>query len=351
MADLGLFDGSKTFEENRDLGPFGDFANDEVVAFEMEPTADFFGTPVHFPFGIPAGPLTSEKIVKSVFDKGFPIATLKSVRTTVYPANVMPQLTPVESKPLTPADSDQAFLATAEFGEPMAASNSFGIPSVGPEDWQPLMRQALKMPGKGQTLLTAFQGTARGEGAEAFIQDHVKGIGLMIETGAKTIEINLSCPNEGNAHLVCFDTVMSGKIAQAVKTAYPEINLIMKIAYFADPQQLAEFVKAVGPFVDGISGINTIARKVVKADGSEFFPGRPMGGVSGAPIKPYGLETVRELVKLRNELGFNYKILGMGGVLTPEDYKKYLDAGADFVFSATGAMWNAYLAEEIQATI
>ena len=37
-----------------------------------------------------------------------------------------------------------------------------------------------------------------------------------------------------------------------------------------------------------------------------------------------------------------------GGVTKTEDYFEYLRAGADSVMSATGAMWNPYLAQEIK---
>ena len=33
----------------------------------------------------------------------------------------------------------------------------------------------------------------------------------------------------------------------------------------------------------------------------------------------------------------------------PADFKEYRDAGADIVMTATGAMWNGYLAQEIKA--
>ena len=38
----------------------------------------------------------------------------------------------------------------------------------------------------------------------------------------------------------------------------------------------------------------------------------------------------------------------VGGVMTPKDFKEYRDAGADVVMTATGAMWNPYLAKEIK---
>jgi tRNA-dihydrouridine synthase len=34
--------------------------------------------------------------------------------------------------------------------------------------------------------------------------------------------------------------------------------------------------------------------------------------------------------------------------MTPQDYFDYRQAGADVVMSATGAMWNPYLAQEIK---
>ena len=41
----------------------------------------------------------------------------------------------------------------------------------------------------------------------------------------------------------------------------------------------------------------------------------------------------------------------MGGVIRPEDYKAYREAGANAVMSATGAMWNARLAQDIKAAL
>lgn len=44
----------------------------------------------------------------------------------------------------------------------------------------------------------------------------------------------------------------------------------------------------------------------------------------------------------------DYAIIGVGGVMTPDDYKEYKEKGADIVMSATGAMWNPFLAIEIK---
>jgi len=54
------------------------------------------------------------------------------------------------------------------------------------------------------------------------------------------------------------------------------------------------------------------------------------------------------LRNLRDELGMKFAIVGVGGVSGAEDFKKYHEAGADAVMSATGAMWNPMLAQEIK---
>ena len=57
---------------------------------------------------------------------------------------------------------------------------------------------------------------------------------------------------------------------------------------------------------------------------------------------------VKRLKEIREELGYKYKIIGVGGVENVSDFIEYRTNGADFVMSATGAMWNPYLAQEIK---
>ena len=60
---------------------------------------------------------------------------------------------------------------------------------------------------------------------------------------------------------------------------------------------------------------------------------------------------VSRLDALRKEKGYGYEIIGVGGVKTPADYAHYRKLGADCVQSATGAMWNSMLAQEIKAEL
>jgi dihydroorotate dehydrogenase len=162
--------------------------------------------------------------------------------------------------------------------------------------------------------------------------------------------VNLSCPNEGTNNLLCFDTERSVKVAQAIKEVIGDIPLIIKIAYFKDEEALKELVKEIGSVVQGISAINTISAEIVDENGAQALPGegRLRSGVCGHAIKWAGLEMVKRLKKLREELNYSYTIIGVGGVTIADDFFEYRDAGADVVMSATGAMWNPYLAKEIK---
>ena len=172
----------------------------------------------------------------------------------------------------------------------------------------------------------------------------------MKETGAKILEVNFSCPNEGTAHLMCFDVPMVQRVSEAIKNEIGNTPLVIKIAYYEDQEALKNLIQKVGKIVDGISAINTIGTAVRKKNGEQALPGegRLVSGACGEAIKWAGLEMTERLAKLREELGMKFSIIGVGGVSSADDFKKYRDAGADAVMSATGAMWNPMLAQEIK---
>lgn len=351
IEQVQLYNDRLDFEENKAKGPFGNYANEDAPYInEGEPKYDFFGIPVYSPFGIAAGPLPTTRFIGAALNKGFDIVTLKSVRTDIFPLNPYPQVRPVQLEGNLDSNISQVTVAQ-QYSKPLAVANSFGIPSIKPEEWQPAMRESFNLPKKGQALLVAFQGTARGKGREDFVQDHVKGVELIKETGAKVIEINLSCPNEGEEVLACFDTDITLRIVNAVREAHPDVKVFYKLAYFANHDQLKNLIKKIGPAIDGISAINTIPATVVDKSGKEVFPGRPKAGISGAPVKWAGLKMTKLLNQFREEFGYKYKIVGMGGVLSAQDFHEYLDVGADTVMSVTGAMWNPNLAAEVKNSL
>lgn len=359
MFLMPFYDPEKTYEENFEKGPFGVFADGEIrenkgggVASALESEYDFLGFKVNSPFGIPAGPLINGKFVKAALDKGFDICVYKTVRSGKYPCHPWPNVLSVKvDGDLTFKKASGKLIAGRNYREPLSITNSFGVPSAEPEFWQKDLANAVKNTRGGQIVVGSFQGTKKEkQSVDDFIDDFRVTAKMLKDTGVKVIEVNFSCPNEGTANLLCYDAERSVKIAQAIKEVLGEIPLVVKIAYYKDYEMLKKFVKEIGEIVQGISAINTIAAEIVDEFGLQALPGggRSRSGVCGHAIKWAGLDMVKKLKKLRDQFGYSFRIIGVGGVMNPNGFFEYQKAGADFVMSATGAMWNPYLAKEIK---
>lgn len=349
-----FYDPEKSYQENFEKGPFGDFADGKVFEERDEPQYNFLGHKVYLPFGIANGPLINGNFVKAALDKGFDLVEYKDVRSKKLACNPFPNIIPLETGgDITLEKAEKGLTQAKDFGSPITITNSFGIPSMDPDFWQPDIASAVNYAKKGQVVIGGIQGTVQESGGfEAYLQDFLTVAKLLKETGVKIIELNLSCPNEGVGNLLCFDTQRSTIVVDKVKNELGNIPLLIKIAYFKDNEVLTKLVKGVGKNVQGISAINTIPAKVYKdaAHQIQALPGeaRLWSGTCGNGIKWAGLEMVKRLKKLREENNFSFSIEGVGGVTTPEDYQEYKAAGADAVMSATGAMWNPNLAQEIK---
>ena len=350
-----FYDPSKTYEENYDAGPFGAFADNEVVKQEGEPQHEYHGQKVYLPFGIPAGPLLNSKYVKAAFEKGFDITVYKTIRSDFYQSHPFPNVLSVHvGGELTLEKLQKPLLADTYFEQPIAITNSFNIPSKKPEIWQTDMKKAISYAGHGQVMVGSFVGTVReGQSHKEFIEDWAVAAKLVLETGAKVLEADISCPNNGAEGLVCYDLATTEEICKTVRKEISNTPFILKIGYYENQEQLEKLAAIANEYADGIAGINTLPGIIVNEKGEQALPGknRAKGGVCGAPIKWAGIDTVKRLNEIREKNNYKFTIDGVGGVTTPKDYQEYKDAGADAVFSATGAMWNPFLAQEIKSSL
>jgi dihydroorotate dehydrogenase len=350
MLSEPFYDPARTYLENFEHGPFSLFAEPCVYPQTGEPQYSFLGHPVYLPLGIAAGPLLNGRFVKAALDKGFDIPVYKTVRTRRYPAHAWPNVLAV--RPEGELRLDPAPLVGSEdYSEPLSITNSFGVPSFDPAFWQPDIADAAAHARRGQVVVASFQGTSSGNGdVDAYVADFALAARLLQETGVKVIEANLSCPNEGTANLLCFDVDRARLVVERIREAVGALPLVIKIAYFREDERLRALLRGVGGLVDGIASINTLPAKIVDAQGAQALPGegRLSSGVCGRSIRWAGLEMVGRLTKLREELGQRFSIVGVGGLSNAQDYKAYRDAGADAAMTATAAMWNPRLAQEIK---
>lgn len=352
---IPFYDPQRTYEDNYAHGPFGVFREPSPYVRATNPHGEFLGHAVNRPFGIPAGPLLNAAFCAAAFRHGYDVNVYKTVRTRAHPAHPFPNTLAVHVEgPLTLDRAARPVLADDDFRHVASITNSFGVPSRDPDEWQPDMAAAVTSAGPGQLLVGSFQGTRPGDGCgdreAAYIADHVRAATLVAETGARVLEMNLSCPNEGATDMLCFDTPMVVTIADAVKDAVGDLPLILKLAYYRDDPPLARLVAATRDIVQGYAAVNTIPAPLVGHDGRQALPGegRDVGGVCGAAIGWAGLEMVGRLAAQRDRGRHGFAIIGMGGVRTQEEYSAMRHAGADVVMSAAGAMFDPLLGVRIQ---
>lgn len=354
-----LYDPKKTFDDNFDNGPFPVDAT-KPKADSGEPRFTFLGHKIYSPFGIPAGPLPSSQHVKYVFDQGFDVVCYKTQRSIPFDCNQFPNVLYLDiDGDLTLEKAAKPLLGLTETDKPtdkISITNSFGNPSRGPEFWVDDLKKAVSYAGKGQLLIMSVVGTIKeGFSPEDYYNDFADAAELAAGAGVQAIELNLSCPNVATEGVLCYSRDAVVAICKAAKERVGDIPLIAKFGYFSEGQQelLEQIMTDIDPYIAAISAINTISAPIVDKNGDQALPGpnRLNSGVCGAGVKWAGLDMVKRLNTLRKDKGLNYEIIGVGGVMSADDFAEYRAAGADVVQSATGAMWNPQLAQQIKASL
>jgi dihydroorotate dehydrogenase len=369
---LPFYDPTLSYQENYDLGPFGGILEDPTaeesaaLALSEERWTSVAGLRVRRPLGIPAGPLLNSKYTGAAFKWGFDLLHYKTVRSRRWPAHPAPNVLRVDSGEIPPEDLGAVPLKARPFtrGEAVDAAglsitNSFGMPAQEPEVWQADMERAVRAAGPGQALIASVYGTDDPDaGPGAYVADFARTAAMCRETGAHAIEVNLSCPNLGGHGLLCHDAASAGEVCRQAREAVgSDAILVAKVGSYpvgaAGDQTLARVIEATAPYLQGYGVINAVPVPVVSGEGSAALrgAGRDLAGVCGAALRPTGLAMVRRVAAVRERSGFDFAIIGVGGMGSPADYLAYLDAGADAVQGATGPMWNYRLAVEIAAAL
>ena len=353
---LPFYNPNISYEENYDNGPFNAFADHKIYKQTGEPQYDFLGQKVYLPFGIPAGPLLNSNFVRAAFEKGFDINVYKTVRANFYPCHPFPNVLAIhfKGKKLIPDKKGIKLFADTKYDNPISITNSFGVPSQKPDIWQEDAKKAIKSAGKGQVMILSFMGTVKkNQTQKEFVEDFILAARLAHETGAKILEANLSCPNIGNEGLVCYNLIATDQIVKGIRKVIGNTPLILKVGFYKNDKDLEKLAKIADEYANDVAAINTLQTEVVDKNGKQALPGtnRLRSGVCGSGIKWAGLETVRKLKQIKDKHNYKFSITGVGGVISRKDYKDYIKAGADAVMSATGAMWNPYLAKDVKSSI
>lgn len=345
LSDVYKID--QSYDWNYDHGPVFDQPIPSIN--RRHPKVKLWDFELHSTLGVPAGPLLNSNWVKFYAEMGFDIPVYKTVRTLERDAHPNPNCAYVApSHQLGIMDIEQEIYT--KNGEPeglhdLTITNSFGVPSKTPKEWMADVERANSFMQNGQVMVVSINGTP---GRDWSLEDdYARCASMAKEAGAKIIEANYSCPNVSTGEgSIYSDPEFSARISQKIRSAIGDTPFLIKMGMLPK-EQLVTVVDANRAFVDGFSGINTIAMNVKKDNGAQALPGkgRLKSGLCGAGIHDAGLQFTMDLSAIRSQRGDDFVICGVGGMMTPEHLQKRLDAGADIVMSATAAMWDPFLAK------
>jgi dihydroorotate dehydrogenase (NAD+) catalytic subunit len=352
VKDLSTYDMEKDYCENLQEGPR---FTGEIPSWNPKPTFPFLGHRLNSPLGIPAGLLLDSKWVGLYASLGFDILAYKTVRSHRYPSHPWPNCLFVKTDMIKPHDLPPQLVAPKDWEPPssrrVTITNSFGMPSLDPTQWQEDVEKSLGLLKEGQVLIVSVVGTFQGS-QEGLVEDFARVASMASEAGAPIIELNFSCPNtvEGEGTIYT-DPPLAGWIAREVRKAVKGVPLFLKVGLLLG-RELGTFIKAVAPWVQGIVGINSVPLPVVNKEGRPALgPDRETSGVCGWAIRQCGLSFVKEATAIKERERYDLAICGCGGIAKGGHVEAYLQHGVQGVFTCTGAMFNPYLALEYKRIV
>ncbi len=189
--------------------------------------------------------------------------------------------------------------------------------------------------------------------ADAVIADYEKST-MLLAPYADYLVVNVSSPNTpGLRDLQSTERLgplLEAVRAQADRVTSQRVPLLVKIAPdLTDDDVLAVADLAVQLGLDGIVATNTTISRDGLDSTSDDIDRVGAGGLSGAPLKARALEVLR---LLRQRVGPEMTLIGVGGISSAEDAQERLDAGATLLqaysaFIYEGPTWPARVQREL----
>lgn len=113
--------------------------------------------------------------------------------------------------------------------------------------------------------------------------------------------------------------------------------VLLKIAPDLTTSQLDDIIEILlETKTDGVIATNTTISREGLTTPADELNAIGNGGLSGKPLRDRSTEVIKYL---REKLGPNYPIIGVGGIMTPEDAVEKIKAGADLIQIYTGFVY------------
>ncbi len=172
---------------------------------------------------------------------------------------------------------------------------------------------------------------------------------LLEQTAAQesvdVVEINLSCPNvERGGMLIGTNQELLRHYVRHAKDVLGTTVVIAKLTpHVADIAALARVAEEAG--ADGITAINTIMGMEIDLDCGKPVFHRVRAGLSGPAILPIALDAVWRISRT-----VDIPVIGVGGISSTEDARKFFMAGAAAIQIGTAIFYDHELPVRIVET-
>ena len=153
--------------------------------------------------------------------------------------------------------------------------------------------------------------------------------------------VNVSSPNTPNLRALQNKEPLSlllNRLQERNNKKEKRKPILLKIAPDLSESQLQEIVEIVQETkIDGIIATNTTISRDGLITDSEKVAEIGAGGLSGKPLAKRSTEIIKFL---RHALGPDICIIGVGGIMTPQDAVEKLNAGANLIQIYSGFIYN-----------
>jgi len=211
--------------------------------------------------------------------------------------------------------------------------NAIGLQNLGVEEFLSKKLPELKRYPQCKVIVNVFGYTVAENVAVIDQLNHAEGI--------SAYELNVSCPNvhAGGMAFGADPGSLEYLVARAKATA--KRPLIVKLSpNVTSIAHMAKVAAAAG--ADALSLVNTFLAMAIDPETRRPRLSNVTGGLSGPAIKPIALRMVFEVAR-----AVRIPILGMGGILTPEDAVEFMLAGAAAVQVGTASYADPRAAERL----
>jgi len=340
-----LYDIHKSYADNVRQGPIYPTALPQRKWSDEKMWIDFLGHRIASPLGVPAGPLLTSDWTTLAAQLGFDVVTYKTIRSQAYAGHPLPNVIFVKEDKNSPGSVVEA-LQTPDIAD-LSITNSFGMPSMSPDFLLQDIGKARDALQKGQLLIVSVVGTP--DFSPNLAEDFVRAASIAKDAGAQVIEANFSCPNVTTKEGCLYnDPENSYRIASTLVKAVHPLPVIIKVGKYSDSDLFAQVLRSLARAgVRCIAGVNSVSMRVTKDDGSPALAqDRPTSGICGDMIRETALQWIKDARSIIAHERLDLELAGCGGITEVQHFDEFLEAGAKVALTATGMMWNPYLASQ-----